>query len=310
MEPLEPDFGLNSGQAPAADLIKDVTIENFQTDVLEASMKTLVLVDFWATWCGPCKQLGPTLEKVVKESGGKVRLAKIDIDKNPEIAQQLRIQSVPTVYAFQNGQPVTGFQGALPESQIRDFIGKLVGDLGPSPTEQMLEAADAAMAGGQFEDAIGMYGAVAQQDQANGHAWAGVIGCMMEMGDLQSARQQADALPPEALKTQEVSAILAQLDLAEQSQGANVDSGEITALMARIDADAKDHEARLALSQALLAGNDREGAANALLDSIRIDRNWNDEAARQQLLKLFEAWGPMDEVTQGARRQLSSILFS
>lgn len=299
----------NSGHH-AADLIKDSSTERFGQDVIEASMKVPVIVDFWAPWCGPCKQLGPALEKAVHAARGGVRLVKIDVDQNQALAGQLRIQSIPAVYAFFQGQPVDGFVGAQSESEIKQFIDRLVqqsgAGAGPSPVEQALEQAQAALAENQIGAAASLFGQILQHEPDNEVALAGMIRCHLAAGDIATAREMFDAAPAEMTGKPAFASAKAALELAEQSAKA----GPLDDLTARVAQNPQDHQARFDLAMALHAAGQQEAAADALLDIIRRDRTWNDEAARQQLLKLFDAWGPTDPHTLAARRQLSSILFS
>lgn len=295
--------GAAAGAAPA-DLIKDSDTRNFVKDVIQESRKVPVIVDFWAPWCGPCKQLGPVIEKVVTQAGGKVKLVKVNIDENPQIAQQLRIQSIPAVFAFHHGQPVDGFVGALPESRIREFVGRLGGE-GANPVAEALEAAKAALESGARDEAIEIFTEILKIEADNAPAIAGLARCHIEAGDLARATEVLAKAPASAQNNAEIAGAKAALALKEQATKAG-DTGQIEA---RIKANPKDHQARIDLAHALLARNDREGAANALLESIAIDRKWNEEAARQELLKFFEAWGHMDPATVAARRRLSSLLF-
>ncbi len=289
---MEPIIGEMS--APA-DAVKDGDTASFAVDVIEASSTVPVIVDFWAPWCGPCKTLGPTIEKAVKSSGGQVKLVKINVDENQQLAQQLRVQSIPAVFAFKDGQPVDGFVGAQPESQIKAFIQRLTGDAGPSPIEQALEQAEAALAAGEIDTAAGVFGQVLQADAENARAVAGLCQCLIESGQRDDARQMLDGLEGKLATDPAVMSARAALDLAEQS--ADVGDGDTAALRARLDTDGNDHEARMELSKVLLAAGQREEAVDELLEAIRRDRNWNEEAARKQLLTLFEAFGAMDELT-------------
>jgi putative thioredoxin len=300
---MEPIIGEMT--APA-DAVKDGDTASFAQDVIEASRETPVIVDFWAPWCGPCKTLGPTIEKAVKNSGGQVKLVKINVDENQQLAQQLRVQSIPAVFAFKNGQPVDGFVGAQSESQINAFIGRLTGDAGPSPIEKAVEQGETALAAGDFETAADIFGQVLRADAENGRAVAGLCQCLIASGEREEARMMLDGLEGKLASDPAIQSVRAALDLAEQS----VDVGDVSAFRARLEADANDHEARMELSKALLAAGQREEAVDELLESIRRDRNWNEEAARKQLLTLFEAFGQADEVTVAARRRLSSMLFS
>ena len=303
MEPI-----VNTGGGAGA--VKDGGDDTFAADVIEASSQVPVIVDFWAPWCGPCKQLTPALEKSVRAARGAVRLVKVNIDENQSLAAQLRIQSVPAVYAFFQGQPVDGFVGAQSESQIKDFIARLVaqggGAPGPSPVDQALEQAQAALDGGQPAAASALYGQVLQHEPDNEAALAGMIRCYLESGDAAAARERFDALSEEMAAKPAFVSVKAALELAEQT----ADSGPLTELEARVAASPADHQARYDLAIALHAADQREAAAEALVEILRRDRKWNQEAARHQLLKFFEAWGPTDPITLSARRQLSSLLFS
>ncbi|HST93596.1 MAG TPA: thioredoxin [Microvirga sp.] len=291
---------------PPDDLVKDTTTASFRQDVLAESMKQPVLVDFWAPWCGPCKQLTPVLEKAVRAAGGKVKLVKMNIDEHPQIAGQLGVQSIPAVFAFQRGQPVDAFMGALPESQIKGFIERLVGPLGPSAADEILAEADRLAAEGDAGGAAELYAAVLSQDPENAPALAALAKLHVELGDLEGARRLLDAAPAAKAKDPAILGARAAIELAEQAGSL----GDIAELQRTVEADPLDHQARFDLAIALNARNRREEAANHLLEIIRRDRNWNDDGARKQLVQFFEAWGPMDEMTLAGRRRLSSILFA
>ena len=316
--------GNGAGGTPgaAADVIKDSDMANFARDVIEASMQAPVLVDFWAPWCGPCKQLGPALEKVVTKAGGAVKLVKVNIDENQQLAQQLRIQSIPTVYAFYQGQPVDGFQGALPESQLQQFIDGLVQQTGATaqgggqggeqqvPQEaidQALNEAKTALDNGQHEDAKSIYGQVLQVQPENPLALAGLIRAQLAGGDAKGAQEIFDGLSEELQQNAEVQAAATAIEVAAESAEA---AGKIPELMEKVAHNPGDHEARFELANALNANGKREAAAEELLEIIQRKRDWNDEAARKQLVKFFEAWGSTDPLTVETRRRLSSILFS
>lgn len=293
------------GDRPAGDLVKDVTSASFRQDVLSESQRQPVLVDFWAPWCGPCKQLAPALEKVVREAGGKVKLVKMNIEEHPDIAGQMGIQSIPAVIAFQKGQPIDGFMGALPESRIRQFIERLVGPVGDPTAELLAEAAKLAEAG-DAAGAADLYAALLQKDPANPKALGGLAKLYVDMGELEQAREILAALAPGAKEDATLAAARAALDNAEQAASL----GDLAPLTAKVEADPGDHQARFDLAVALNARNMRAEAADALLAIIKKERGWNEEAARKQLLQFFEAWGPMDAATIAARRKLSAALFS
>ena len=295
-----------SPATPSDDLVKDTTTAAFRQDVVAESMKQPVLVDFWAPWCGPCKQLTPVLEKAVRAAGGKVKLVKMNIDEHPQIAGQLGVQSIPAVFAFQRGQPVDGFMGALPESQIKGFIERLVGPIGPSAAEELLAEADRLAAEGDAGGAAELYAAILSQDPENAPALAALAKLHVELGDLEGAKRLLDAAPAAKANDPAILGARAAIELAEQAGSL----GDVADLQRKVEADPLDHQARFDLAIALNARNRREEAANHLLEIIRRDRNWNDDGARKQLVQFFEAWGPTDEMTLAGRRRLSSILFA
>ncbi len=305
-------LGGQSGSQPAAagPYVKETSLETFTADVLDASREVPVIVDFWAPWCGPCKQLGPALEKAVNAAKGAVRLVKVNVDENQEIAQQLRIKSIPTVYAFKNGQPVDGFMGAIPESQIKTFVQTLIGDAGGhggvDHAAEMLAVADAAFAAGDMGQAAQAYAHVLQDEPGHPSAAAGLAKCYLKSGDLERAKTTLQLVRPDDAAHEAVRAVEAELKLREQA--ANL--GDAETLKARLAADANDHQARYDLALALDVKGDREAAIEELLELVRRARKWNDEAARKHLVTLFEAMGPTDPRTIAARRKLSTILFS
>ena len=293
-----------SGQADP--LVKDTTTSDFRQDVIAESMHQPVLVDFWAPWCGPCKQLGPVIEKAVNAAQGKVKLVKLNIDEHPQIPGQLGIQSIPAVIAFSRGQPADGFVGALPESQVKAFIERLVGPLGPGPIAELLDEADQLAAAGDAAGAAGLYAEALAQEPDNTRAIAALARLHVDLDDLEGARRFLDMAPADKANDPAIAAARAALELAEQAASL----GDLTEFEQRLAANPLDHQARFDLALALNAKGKREEAADHLLDIVRRDRNWNDDGARKQLLQFFEAWGPMDEATLAGRRRLSSLLFA
>ncbi|WP_323040724.1 co-chaperone YbbN [Gemmobacter sp.] len=299
-------FGEAKPKAPAAGLVKDTTEATFMQDVIEASREVPVIVDFWAPWCGPCKTLGPALEAAVNAAGGKVRMVKIDVDQNQMIAGQLRIQSIPTVYAFWQGQPVDGFQGALPASEVKKFIDRVAAVAGDGGLAEALAAAEQMLADGATADAMETFAAILEEEPGNAAAYGGVVRSCIAAGELDKAEAFLAAASPELARTQEVEAARAQLELARQAANA----GPEAELRAAVEADPANHQARFDLAQALHARGDVEGAVDELLDLFRRDRDWNDGAAKAQLFTIFEALKPQDPVVLKGRRKLSSMIFS
>jgi len=301
--PSEPLIG-----GAAAAPVKDVTTANFMTEVVDGSFDVPVIVDFWAPWCGPCKQLGPILEKAVRATNGAVKMVKLNIDQNPEIAQQMRIQSIPAVYAFKDGRPVDGFVGALPESQVKQFVQRLTGGKGgPSAVEEALAMAKEATQAGDHASAGAVYSQILQRDPANIEAIGGLARAMIARGELAKAKQLLDRVPKENAGQAEITGARAALELAEQAQKAMASAGKLRARLAK---DPDDHDARFELATALFGSGEREAAIGELLALFKRDREWNEQAARKQLVKFFEVMGPTDPLTLGGRRRLSSVMFS
>ena len=302
-----PNVGNGATPAAAGDLIKDSNTQNFTKDVIEPSRTTPVIVDFWAPWCGPCKQLGPALEKVVKQANGKVRMVKINVDENQQLAAQMRIQSIPAVYAFVNGQPVDGFMGALPESQLKQFVDRLGGQ-GSMAEEIEAAVADAraAFEAQDYETAAQIFAQVLQVDGENIAAITGLARCQMVAGDLENAQATLALVPPPKASDPDVLSARAQLELALNP----VDTSEAGTLKAKIEKNPDDFQARLDLAVLLNGMGERAQATDQLIYIIKKMRTWDDEAARKQLVKFFEAWGPKDEFTLAGRRKLSSVLFA
>jgi putative thioredoxin len=289
--------------AGPADLIKDGTDATFLADVIETSKDTPVIVDFWAPWCGPCRQLGPSIEKAVLAAKGKVKLVKIDIDQNPQFAGQLRVQSIPAVFAFVGGRPVDGFMGALPDSQVKQFVDRMAGQAPANAADELLAQAKESLDLGDIGGAAQAYAEVLQAEPDNVKALGGLARCYLNGGDAERAREVADMAPPGA-KDADLDSVRAALALLDE---APVETGEFEQRLAKND---DDHEARFEIAKALAARGAWDEAADHLLKIIERDRTWNDEAARKQLITIFEAAGAASDVTRTGRRRLSSILFS
>ena len=297
------------GAAPAGGLVKDTTTASFAQDVLEESRHQPVLVDFWAPWCGPCKQLQPIIEKVVTEAAGRVKLVKLNIDDHPSIPGQLGIQSIPAVVAFVGGRPVDGFMGAVPESQVRAFIDKIAGPAGAdekAEIEAILAEAKALFDAGDLGGAADLYGAILQADPENATALAGMADCMIAAGQHDNARQVLSNLPETVAGDPAIVAVLTKLDQIEEARKL----GDPSALEAALAANPDDHDARMKLAKIRNVEGDREAAAEHLLTIMRRDRTFEDDGARRELLQFFDVWGAKDPATISARRRLSSILFS
>jgi putative thioredoxin len=287
-------------------VIFDATDATFQTDVVERSRELPVVVDFWAAWCGPCRQLTPILEKAVRAAKGAVRLVKLNIDEHPQIPGQMGVQSIPAVFAFQDGRPVDGFMGALPESRVAAFIARLIGENAGSDLAADIEAAEAALASGDLNTAAQLFGEVLQQDRENVQSIAGLAKCYIKTGDLARAEQTLALVPPAKADAAPVTSARAALELARKSG----EAGDVETLRAKLAAEPKDPQTRFDLALALNAKGDRNGALEELLTLVAKNRAWNDDAARKQLLQLFDAWGASDPATIGGRQKLSSLLFA
>ena len=303
---LDPTTPPPAPGAAGGDFIKDTDTLRFAADVLEASMQQPVIVDFWAPWCGPCKQLTPNLENLVRQARGRVRMVKVNIDENQQLAAQLRVQSIPMVYAFIGGRPVDAFVGAQPESKLREFIGRLTAD-GGAPIEEALEQARLALEAADVERAAALYSQVLAEDPANPKAIAGLMRSLVQGGEMAGARELAEGLTPELARNVDIAAALTAIDVAEQ---AGKSAKHRVRLQERLDSNTDDLQARLDLAVALFGEGRIEEAVDHLLEIVRRDRAWNDEAARIQLVKFFDALGPTHPVTVASRKRLSSILFS
>jgi putative thioredoxin len=299
-----PILGEGGASGPDADLIKDTTTADFMRDVVEASSTTPVLVDFWAPWCEPCKQLTPILEKAVRGAKGAVRLVKLNIDEHPEVPGQMGVQSVPAVFAFQDGKPVDGFMGALPESQVNAFIARLIGENAGSGAD--LEAAEAALAAGDTNTAAQTFAEILKNDAESAEAAAGLAKCYIKTGDLERAEQTLALVPPAKADSAPAASARAAIELARKAD----EAGDVDELRAKVSSDPDDPQARFDLALALNAKDDRDGALDELLVLVAKNRTWNDDAARKQLVQLFDAWGADDPATTLGRQKLSSLLFA
>ena len=294
-----------TSKSSPGDLVIDSNTEQFEDDVITASSQVPIIVDFWAPWCEPCKQMTPILEKLVYEYKGQVKLVKINIDENQALAQQLRVQSIPMVYAFKDGRPADAFNGALPESQLKQFIEKLTGGIG-SPLDQAIEQANSLFEEGDISNATSIFNQVLEADTLNVGAHAGIVKCLMAAGDTEQARSYLMGLSPELLKSQKLIAVQTALELAAQTTGI----GEVDELKNSVHNDPGNHQTRFDYALALYGANETELAIEQLVEIIKKNKDWNDDAARQQLFKIFEALGHADPITIAGRRKMSVVLFS
>lgn len=295
-----------SGATHGSDLIKDSSTAEFMADVVEASKEQTVIVDFWAPWCQPCNQLTPALEKLVLSYGGKLRLVKINVEENQAIAAQLRVQSLPTVLAFQDGKPIDGFMGLQPERELKEFAERVVGLDEQEQIAAVVQSAEEAFAEGDLQGAAEAFAAVLEVDQENSDALAGLASCYLKSGDATRALQTIELVPPSKRSSAKVQSVRAAIELAEVAETA----GPSDELAKKVSDNPNDLQARMDLALSLAANGEKSGAVDQLLEVIKRDREWDDQAGRKQLIKLFDAWGPKDPVTNEGRRRLSSLLFS
>ena len=293
-------------QAQDGDLIKDIGEATFMQDVIEASAEVPVIVDFWAPWCGPCKGLGPALEDAVRKAGGRAKMVKVNVDENQGIAAQLRIQSIPTVYAFHQGRPADGFQGAVSPAEITDFVNRVADLGGDGGLSEAVEAAEAMLAEGAVEDAAQTFAAILGEDPTNAAAFGGLVRAHLALEQVEQAEALLASAPAEIQGSKEYEAAVAQLELLKQAQ----DAGPVAELRAAVDAEPDNHQARFDLALALHAAGDVEAAVDELLDLFRRDRDWNNGAAKDQLFTIFDALKPQDPVVLRGRRKLSSMIFA
>ncbi len=297
---------INKSAEAGDDLILDGSTQTFMEDVVEESKQRLVLVDLWAPWCGPCRQLGPIIEKVVKDAKGAVRLVKVDIDQHPQIAQSLQVQSIPAVFAFKDGRPVDGFMGALPESKVKEFVERHAGPIGPSPIEQAYDAGTSALEAGETDVALTAFAKILEADPEHVGAKAQLAKVYVKLGEIDAAKSLIDTIDESKKSAPEVSAAMAAISIAENAANA----GELEPLRQKVEAQPDDLEARLQYGRALVGGGNYEAGGEEFLEIIRRDREWNEAAGRQELLKLLDLLGAANPLTKSLRRRLSSLLFS